>query len=91
MVINKLGYYYIGEKNYSSAISVLKENTKRFPKSANVYDSLGDAYENNNQLNLAAENYKKACEIEKVTDDKNAAVYKINCDRVKEKISASKK
>ncbi len=91
MVINKLGYYYIGEKDYSNAITVLKENTKRFPKSANVYDSLGDAYESNDQMNLAAESFKKAFEIGNATGDKNLAVYKQNCERVNEKISASNK
>lgn len=90
-VINKLGYYYIGKEDYTNAIMVLKENTKRFPKSANVYDSLGEAYEGNNQMNLAAENYKKACEIGVATDDQNYAVYKKNCTRIKEKISASNK
>ncbi len=91
MVINKLGYYYIGENNYSSAITVLKENTKRFPKSANVYDSLGDAYEGNDQMSLAAESFKNACKIGKETGDKNLAVYEKNCKRVQEKLSASNK
>jgi len=91
MVINKLGYHYIWEQDYEAAISVLLENTKRFPKSANVYDSLGDAYENNDQISLAAENFKKACDLGEKLNDKNMAVYKKNFERVNQKLSVLNK
>lgn len=90
-VINKLGYSYIWEQDYESAVSVLLENTKRFPNSANVYDSLGEAYENSDENSLAAENYKKACELGKKNNDKNLAVYKKNYERVSLKLSTSNK
>lgn len=88
--INKLGYYYLGEKQTDQAIVVFTENTKRFPTSANVYDSLGEAYETNGEIEKAAKNYKKACELGEVLNDKNLAVYKKNCERVQSQLSLQK-
>ena len=47
VVLNVLGYRLLGEGNparRSQALDVLRTNARRFPRSANVYDSLGDAY-----------------------------------------------
>jgi hypothetical protein len=41
----------------------LKLNVSAFPNSANVYDSLSDAYLADGQKDLARENAKKALEI----------------------------
>ena len=82
--INQLGYNYLQSENIDAAIEVFSENVKRFPKSANVYDSLGEAYENSGQLDLARENYKKAVELGKVNKNPNTEVYKKNLDRVSE-------
>lgn len=89
-IINKLGYWYLNEKNINEAIMVFTENTKRFPKSANVYDSLGEAYETNDQIELAAKNYKMACELGKTNNDKNLTVYQKNCERVQSQLSLQK-
>lgn len=88
--VNKLGYWYLNEKEVDKAISVFTENTKRFPKSANVYDSLGEAYENNDQIELAAKNYKMACELGEKNNDKNLDIYKKNCERVQSQLSMQK-
>jgi len=37
---------------------------EEYPKSPNVYDRLGDAYEKNGQPELAIESYRKAVEID---------------------------
>lgn len=58
--INLLGYNYLQADEIEEAIEVFKENVKRFPNSANVYDSLGEAYENNEQYKLAWDNYQIA-------------------------------
>ena len=58
-----------------------QENIKRFPKSANVYDSLGEAYENNEQFKLAKENYAKACELAE-EDDINLKIFNKNLERM---------
>jgi uncharacterized protein len=81
-LINRLGYNYLQNKDIDKAILVFKENVMRYPKSANVYDSLGEAYENNKQLKLAKKNYEKAYKIGKENGDRNAAIYKANFERV---------
>jgi len=80
--INALGYTYIQNKEFDKAIVVFKENVKRFPKSANVYDSLGEAYENNKQLKLAKKNYEMAYKLGKENGDRNTAVFKTNFERM---------
>ena len=46
------------------AIEVFKLNVKLFPGIANVFDSLGEAYMNKGDKNLAIENYKKVIELQ---------------------------
>lgn len=80
--INALGYNYLQNKDISNAILVFKENVKRYPKSANVYDSLGEAYENNKQHKLAKKNYEKAYKLGEENGDRNTAIFKANFERV---------
>ena len=42
--LNSLGYRLMRKKEYDNAVTVLKMNATLFPESANVYDSLADAY-----------------------------------------------
>ncbi len=81
-IINVLGYGFLNKKEYEKAISMFKENVKRYPKSANVYDSLGEAYEKSNNLKMAAKNYKKAYDMGMLELNPNTLVYKANLDRV---------
>jgi len=83
--INQLGYTYLANNDFDDAIIVFKENVERFPKSANVYDSLGEAYEKNGQLDLAKENYSKAVKIAIKKEHPNLNIYKKNLERVQEK------
>jgi len=41
----------------------LKLNTEQFPKSFNVWDSLGEAYYNAGNLEEAVKNYEKSLEL----------------------------
>ena len=84
-VINLLGYTYLRNNQIETAISVFSENVKRHPGSANVYDSLGEAYENNIQYKLAEKNYQKAYDLGMKADDPNTAIYKKNLERVRGK------
>ena len=81
--INMLGYRYLTENDLEKAISVFLENVKRYPESPNVYDSLGEAYEKNEQLEMAKENYAKACELA-AEDDPNYTIFHDNLERVEE-------
>jgi CubicO group peptidase (beta-lactamase class C family) len=62
--LNTLGYQLLGMKRAKDAIEILKLNVEMFPKSANPYDSLGEAYLADNQKELALANYKKAVELD---------------------------
>ncbi len=42
--LNTLGYQLLNKHRFAEAIRVLQLNTEVFPNSANVYDSLGEAY-----------------------------------------------
>jgi tetratricopeptide (TPR) repeat protein len=57
---NRLGYRYMNQKKYQKAIAVLELNVKMYPKSWNVYDSLGEAYLKAGKKDKAMKYYKKA-------------------------------
>jgi uncharacterized protein len=83
--VNQYGYQLMGEKKMDEAIAIFKDNVKEHPKSANVYDSLGEAYEKAGQLELARENYEKAFTLGKEFNDQNVAIFKANFDRLAQK------
>jgi tetratricopeptide (TPR) repeat protein len=58
--MNTYGYLLMGQGKIDSAIVVFRKNVKDYPKSWNVYDSLGEAYAAKGEKKLAAENYSKA-------------------------------
>lgn len=62
--LNTLGYQLLGMKRTKDAIEIFKLNVEMFPKSGNPYDSLGEAYLEDNQKDLALANYKKAVELD---------------------------
>jgi len=60
---NSMGYRHIRNKEYDKAIGVLKLNAALHPRSANVYDSLAEAYLYSGDSLQAFNNYKKALEL----------------------------
>ncbi len=46
------------------AVEVFKLNVEVYPKASNPYDSLGEAYMNLNERELAITNYKKSLELD---------------------------
>ncbi|MEN8138447.1 MAG: alpha/beta hydrolase-fold protein [Bacteroidota bacterium] len=83
-IINTLGYNHLQHNDIDNAIEIFIENVKRYPLSPNVYDSLGEAYENNKQLKLAQENYQKAYDLASKQNNINTPVYLKNLNRVHE-------
>ncbi len=71
--LNTLGYQLLRMKRTKDAIEIFKLNVEMFPKSANPYDSLGEAYLADDQKELALVNYKKTVEL----DSTNANAKKI--------------
>jgi dienelactone hydrolase len=63
MVVNIIGYEHLQEGDKSGAIDILRLNAYAYPHSANVYDSMSDAYLAAGQKDLARENAEKALQM----------------------------
>jgi dienelactone hydrolase len=61
--VNVLGYQRIQAGDVKSAIEIFQLNALAYPKSANVYDSLGDAYLADHQDALALQFSEKALKV----------------------------
>jgi tetratricopeptide (TPR) repeat protein len=62
--INALGYQLLRRKRLQDASEVLRLNVASYPKSANTYDSLAEAYSTAGEVGRAIENYRKALEVD---------------------------
>jgi predicted alpha/beta superfamily hydrolase len=80
-LMNQVGYQLMAQGNMEDAVAAFKLNVERYPNSANVYDSLGEAYERSNRIELALANYEKAHAVGQKTNDPNVNIYKTNFDR----------
>ena len=69
-LVNGIGYEHLQDGDNKGAIEIMKLNVSAFPNSANVYDSLSDAYLADGQKDLARENAKKA--LQKLATDTSA-------------------
>jgi hypothetical protein len=56
--VNALGYRMIQAKRLADAVMLFTFNTEQYPDSWNVYDSLGEAYADNANYDLAVMNYR---------------------------------
>ncbi|MFZ2494064.1 MAG: alpha/beta hydrolase-fold protein [Thermoanaerobaculia bacterium] len=80
---NAVAYRLLQANQVDRAIELFQENVAAYPASANVHDSLGEAWETKGDLARAKEQYARAVELGAITDDPNLAVYRRNFDRVK--------
>jgi CubicO group peptidase (beta-lactamase class C family) len=62
--LNMFGYQILRNKKTREAIEIFKLNVSLFPNSSNVYDSLGEAYADDGEKELAIKNYKKSVELD---------------------------
>jgi len=60
---NSLGYRLLGMKKIREAIEIFKLNVAAYPQSANVYDSLGEAYAMSGDKEPAIKSYQRAVEL----------------------------
>lgn len=90
-MINQIGYRLLFENKPEEAIAVFKANVERYPASANVYDSLAEAYERGGRFDLAEPLYAKAHVLGQQNNDPNTALYKANYERVHAKLKETKK
>jgi tetratricopeptide (TPR) repeat protein len=76
-VINAKGYDLMNEKKLKESIEIFKLNTIAFPKSANAFDSLGEAYLESGDKKSAVENYKKSLELNPGNENAREVLKKI--------------
>jgi CubicO group peptidase (beta-lactamase class C family) len=88
--INDIGYSLLGAGQIDPAIAVFQFNVEANPESANAHDSLGEAYEKAERLELAEESYSKAYELAQAQGDGNTELFKKNLDRVAAVIQRSR-
>jgi hypothetical protein len=84
-LINQIGYQLLFAGKSEEAIAVFKTNVERYPASANVYDSLAEAYERGGNIETARPLYEKAQALGQENNDPNTAIYKANFERANEK------
>ena len=92
-MLNQRGYQALLGKKVAKAIRIFQANVKFHPDSANVYDSLGEAYEADAKLDLALQNYKKAVEIyaaQAKPDPRILGVYREHVSKAKKALAARK-
>jgi len=86
-LLNMVGYQLLRADKTLEAIEVFRKNVGLYPNSANVYDSLAEAYEKNGQLKQAGENYEKAYKMAEAKGEAQLAkTAKENYERISGKI-----
>lgn len=63
-IMNRLGYRALGEGRLDDAIDLFRRNAAAYPASANVHDSLGEAYLKSGDLERARRQYEQALELD---------------------------
>jgi predicted alpha/beta superfamily hydrolase len=90
-LINQIGYQLLAAGKPEEAIATFKANIERYPDSANVYDSLAEAYERGGQIDLAEPLYEKAKVLGEQNNDPSASVFKTNYERAHAKLKETTK
>lgn len=62
--LNSLGYNLMGIGRIDEAIEILKFAIDEYPKSSNLYDSIGEFYLKKGEVDLARLNYEKSVELD---------------------------
>jgi tetratricopeptide (TPR) repeat protein len=90
-LVNQIGYQLLSGGKPEEAIATFKANVERYPDSANVYDSLAEAYERGGRIDLADPLYEKAKVLGEQNNDPNASVFKTNYERAHAKLKDTTK
>lgn len=67
--MNRTGYEFLQSGKHKEAAAIFKLNTQAFPKSANVYDSYGEALMALGNKTEAIENYKQSVKLNPGNED----------------------
>ncbi|HEX7158636.1 MAG TPA: serine hydrolase [Edaphobacter sp.] len=67
--LNMVGYRLLYGGREMDGVRVFQKNVELYPQSSNVYDSLGEAYANIGQKDLAITNYEKSLKLDPKNDN----------------------
>lgn len=79
--LNSLGYRLLADGDVSTAIEIFGLNVRLYPESANVYDSLAEAYLMAGRLDEAERNYRRALELDSTMDSARRGLREIEEQR----------
>ncbi len=89
-IVNQMGYAALGRKQPEHALAYFELNTRHFPDSANVYDSLGEGLEAAGRLDDARQSYERAVTRGEQAKDPNVRFFRDHLDAVRKKLAAPK-
>ena len=75
--INRLGYMLLDIGRVGDAVRIFEHNTQRFPRSGNVYDSLGEAYAAAGEREKAITAYERALTLDPANTNAVAMLQKL--------------
>ncbi|SEP17778.1 CubicO group peptidase, beta-lactamase class C family [Flavobacterium sp. CF108] len=81
--MNNAGYQLLQAGKKKEAIEVFKINVEAFPKSGNVYDSLGEAYLADGDKKLALANYSKSVELDPSNENGKKVLEELSKNKAK--------
>ncbi|WP_299060481.1 serine hydrolase [uncultured Polaribacter sp.] len=79
--MNNVGYALLKLDKVDDALEIFKFNTKLFPNSANVYNSLAECYFKIGNKELALSNYKKSLELNPKNSNAKKQIDKVLMDK----------
>jgi imidazolonepropionase-like amidohydrolase len=72
-----LGYFFLRQKRFSDSVALFKLAVSHSPRSANAYDSLGDAYVGAGQIDDARKSYQRALELNPAAQETRGKLKKL--------------
>jgi CubicO group peptidase (beta-lactamase class C family) len=75
--INALGYALLNQDKAAAAVALFKLNAEWYPRSANTFDSLAEAYARTGERELAIENYEQALKLKPESASAREALKKL--------------
>ncbi|WP_371924218.1 serine hydrolase [Flavobacterium sp. HSC-32F16] len=76
--LNELGYELLRDQEIDAALKIFSLNINEFPKSANAYDSRGEAFFNKKEYQLSRNDYSKVLELDPANQNAKQMLLKID-------------
>ncbi|MBS0029915.1 alpha/beta hydrolase-fold protein [Chitinophaga sp. 22321] len=75
--VNSCGYKQLELKNFDTALDIFRHNISNYPRSANVYDSMGEACLVKGDKEAAIRYYRKAVELDPYNEERRETLKKL--------------